>query len=136
SWQELRRWSGAVDPRGGDVENRLEDLVREPPGGKVRDGHAREEARALVSDRVQQVCLAETHTAVDEKRIVGARGQLGDRLARRLRELIRRADNERVERVARIQALDRTVPDRPLQSRRRHVSRDALHADPAGRYAR
>ena len=73
------------------------------------DGHAREEPRGLVAHGVEQVGLAEPHPAVDEERVVGLGGQLGDGLAGRLGELVRRADDERVEGVLRVEAL-RSVP--------------------------
>ena len=72
------------------------------------DGHAREEPRGLVADRVQQVRLAESDPAVDEERVVGLGRQLGDRLAGGLGELVGRADDEGVEGVARVEALDRS----------------------------
>ena len=54
----------------------------------------------LVTDRVEEVGLAQADSAVDEQRVVGARRQLGDGLASGLGELVRVADHERVERVA------------------------------------
>src|SRR5262249_59468792 len=98
--QEIDRPIARAKLRGAVVADRVDELVREPLRRQVSDGHAREEARALVPDRVQQVRLAEPHTAVDEEWIVGARGKLRDRLTRGLRELIRRAHDERVEYVA------------------------------------
>src|SRR5438105_4577500 len=49
--------------------------------------------------------LAEADPAVDEERVVGARGQLRHRLARGLRELVRGADDEGVECIAWVQPL-------------------------------
>ena len=60
----------------------------------------------VVPDRVHQMRLAETHAAVDEERVVRARRGLGNGAAGRMRELIRRSDDERVERVAGVQAAD------------------------------
>ena len=57
-------------------------------------------------DRVHQMRLAETHAAVDEQRVVGARRRFGDRAAGRVRELVRRADDERVEGVAGAEAAE------------------------------
>ena len=47
--------------------------------------------------------LAQAHAAIEEKRVVGFRGLLGDGERGGVRELVRRADDERVEGVARIQ---------------------------------
>ena len=57
----------------------------------------------VVADRVHQVRLAEPHSAVNEQRVVRARRRFGDRPARGVGELIRRSDDEGVERVARVQ---------------------------------
>ena len=58
----------------------------------------------VVTDRVHQVRLAETHAAVDEQRVVRTRRRFGDGAARGVRELVRRADDEGVEGVAGIEA--------------------------------
>jgi hypothetical protein len=56
----------------------------------------------VVADRDQQVRLAQAHAAVDEQRVVGLAGRrLGDGHRRRVREAVRRAGDERVERVRR-----------------------------------
>jgi hypothetical protein len=52
-----------------------------------------------VTDRVHQVRLAQTRPAVDEERVVVIAGLIRDRLRRRVRELIARADDEVVEGV-------------------------------------
>ena len=57
----------------------------------------------MVADRVQQVGFSEPGGPVDEQRVVGTRRALGDRHRGRVREAVRRADDELVERVARIQ---------------------------------
>ena len=51
-------------------------------------------------DGVHQVRLPQSHTAVDEQRVVRAGWCLRDGAARRVGELIRGADDERVERVS------------------------------------
>ena len=58
----------------------------------------------VVPDRVHQVRLAEPDAAVDEQRVVRARRRFGDGAARGVRELVRRSDDEGVERVARVEA--------------------------------
>ena len=49
---------------------------------------------------MEEMCFPQTDSAVDEERIVGARGQLGHRLASGLGELIGVADHEGIEGVA------------------------------------
>ena len=115
--EQIDRAVARAELRGAVVADRVDELVGEALGGEVRDGHAREEAHALMPDRVQQVRLAESDAAVDEQRVVRARRQLGHGLAGRLRELIRRADDEGVEGVARVEALDRGRPRRPALER-------------------
>ena len=51
----------------------------------------------LVADRLQQVGLAQAHAAVDEQRVVGDAGVLGDLDRGRARELVRLAGHEAVE---------------------------------------
>ncbi len=55
-----------------------------------------------VRHRVQEVRLAETRVPVDEERVVGLRGRLGNRERCRVGKTVRRADHERVERVLRV----------------------------------
>ena len=57
----------------------------------------------LVADRVQQVRLAEADAAADEHRVVFRRVARRGGLRRGERELVRRAGDERVERVARVE---------------------------------
>ena len=89
------------------VLHRVDHLVHEALGrdvGQLQPGHAVEQ---VLADRVHQVRLAESHAAVEEQRVVGAGGRLGDRDRGGVRELVRRADDERRERVARVQAARR-----------------------------
>ena len=58
----------------------------------------------VLGDRLQEVRLAEPGAAVDEERVVRLRRRLGDRERGRVRETVRRADHERVERVLRVHA--------------------------------
>src|SRR5579859_6934431 len=53
--------------------------------------------------------LSHADAAVQKERIVGFRGPLGDGLASRMGELIRAADDESIEGIARIQ-LGRAIP--------------------------
>src|SRR5262249_9289689 len=69
---------------------------------QVEEVQRRMPTRDLVGDGVKQVRLAEPGAAVQKQRVVGSRGQLGDRLARGLGELVGAAHDERCEGVPRI----------------------------------
>ena len=71
-----------------------EGLAREVPRAE-RGGLGRE----VVGDRLQQVGFPQARRAVDEQRVVGLRRRLGHRERRGVREPVRRADHEVVERV-------------------------------------
>ena len=57
-----------------------------------------------MADRVQQMGLAEARVAVDEQRVVGLGGGLGDRHGGRVGEPVAAADDERLECVLRVEA--------------------------------
>ena len=80
--------------------HRVDHLVHEPLRRDVGELQARQVRQHVVPDRVHQMRLAEAHAAVDEQRVVGARRRFGHRAAGRVRELVRRSDDERVEGVA------------------------------------
>ena len=71
----------------------------------------------VVADRVHQVRLAQADAAVEKQRVVRPRRRFGDRAARRVRELIRGTDDERVERVARTETDAVLVKIRRLRAR-------------------
>ena len=56
----------------------------------------------VLADRLEQVGLAEAGPAVDEERVVRLRGSFRDGQRRRVREAVRGADDEGVERVLRL----------------------------------
>ena len=56
-----------------------------------------------------RVRLAQSHSAVKKKRVVGFRRLLGDRDGRGVRELIGSADDEGIEGVARVQLMSDRV---------------------------
>src|SRR5581483_3628898 len=66
-----------------------------------------------------QVGLAEPGSAVDEQRVVGLRRRFGDREGGGVREPVRGADHEEVERVFRVQACVRD----PLRGHSREIGR-------------
>ena len=84
--------------------DRGDELVRELLGRRVDDLLARELGDDLVADRVHQVGLAEADPAVQEERVVGVPGSLGDRQAGRVSQPVGRADDEVGEGVARVEA--------------------------------
>ena len=86
------------------VADGVDHLVHEALGGDVRQLKRLIVLEHVLPDRVHQVCLAESHTAVDEQRVVGPRRRFRDRPAGRVRKLVGRADDERVEGVSRIEA--------------------------------
>ena len=101
--------------------NGLHVLVHEPLARDVDDARARAVRELLVTDRVQQVRLAEADAAADEHRVVLRRVARRGGLRGGERELVRRAGDERVERVARVER--RGVGDGGCRARRRSSSR-------------
>src|SRR5271155_498997 len=78
-------------------------------GADVGEAHGRVSALERVADGLHQVRLAQSHTAVEEKRIVGLRGLLSDSQGRGVRELVGSADDERIKGVARVQLIGHRV---------------------------
>ena len=85
------------------VLKRLHHVADEALRVHVRDARALVAAADHVADGVHQVRLAQTDAAVDEQRVVGAPGILGDLHGRGARELIALALDEVREREVRIQ---------------------------------
>ena len=83
--------------------DRGDELVGELLARRVDDPLARELGDHLVADGVHQVGLAEADAAVQEERVVGVAGALGDRQARGVGEAVGRPDDEVGERVARVE---------------------------------
>ena len=81
--------------------------------GRVDDPLARELGDDLVADGVHQVGLAEAHPAVQEERVVGVPGPLGDRQAGGVGEAVGRADDEVREGVAGVEVRSRRPRRRP-----------------------
>ena len=83
----------------------------------------------LVADRVEQVGLAEADAAADEHRVVLRRVARGGGLRRGERELVRRAGDEGVERVARVERRGLGRDDRVV-GRRADAARRASAPEP------
>src|SRR5215470_4058037 len=86
--------------RGAIVADGVDQVVGEALRRQIEQAKLWIEAADLMSHRVEEVRLPQADSTVDEEWIVGARRQLGHRLAGGLGELIRVADDEGVERVA------------------------------------
>ena len=71
------------------VADCTDELIGEVLGREIDDHHAGKQVTALVTDRVEQVRLAEADAAIDEQRVVRARRELRDGLTGRLGELVR-----------------------------------------------
>jgi hypothetical protein len=86
------------------VRDRVDEVVGEFLTRHVSDLHPGVEGLRVVADGVQEVGLAETGVAVDEERVVGLRGSLGDGDGGRVRESVGLTDDEVVERVLGVEA--------------------------------
>src|SRR5688572_26150676 len=65
-----------------------------------------------MANRVHEMRLAETHAAVQEQRVVRARGRFRNGAAGGMRELIRRPHDECFERVPRTETADAALTSR------------------------
>ena len=79
------------------VAHGVDHLVHEPLGRDVGEFQMPIVLQHVVADGVHQMRLSETHAAVDEQRVVRARGCFGDSAARGMGELIGWPDDEGVE---------------------------------------
>ena len=93
----------ALERAGLVVAQRVDEVVGELLGRHVPHVPRVAELRGVVTDRVQQVGLAEPGAAVDEQRVVRLRRRLGDRDRGGVREPVGRPDDERLERVLRVE---------------------------------
>src|SRR6266545_3972040 len=87
----------AAELGGAIVADRVDQFVGEALRGEIEQAQRGVEAADLVADGVQEVSLPQSYSAVDEQGVVGRGRQFGNCLARRLGELVRVADDERVE---------------------------------------
>ena len=92
--------------------NRRHEVVRELLRGDVRDLPAG--ANEAVADALQEVRLAEADRPVQEQRVVQRAGRIGHALGGGEREVVARADDERVEDVAGVQPRARVDGPRRL----------------------
>ena len=94
----------ALERRGAVVTDRVDEVVRELLGADVSHPQLRVVVVHVVTDRVQQVGLAEPRVAVDEQGVVGLARLLGDGDGGGVREPVALTDDERVERVLGVEA--------------------------------
>ena len=85
------------------VPDSVDHLVHEPLGRDVRQLQIAIVLENVLPDRVHQMCFSQPHAAVDEQGVVGARRRFRHGTACGMSELVRRADDERVEGVAGIE---------------------------------
>ena len=83
--------------------DRIDEFVRELFARRVRDPLLRVSSDHRVADRVHQMRLSETRSAVHEQRVVAVSRPLGDRKRRSVSEAVVRAHDEGREGVARVQ---------------------------------
>ena len=93
----------AAEPVLLAVADHVDEVVGELLRAHVPHLDAVVERLRVVPDRVQQVRLAQAGVAVDEQRVVGLGGRLGDGDGGRVREPVARPDDERLERVLRVE---------------------------------
>ncbi len=118
---------------------RRDELSHEDFCTQVRDAGVRIRLDGGMSDGIGEVRFAESHPAVEKERIVVVARLSGDGFARRVRELVAGADDERRERVARDEAAEARRPaafDRRITGKQlalRTTGDDDAHATrPAG----
>jgi len=87
------------------VLDRVDVFVREFLRRDVRDARAFSVAYDVLTDGVQQMCLAQTHAPIKEQRIIGFARRLGDSHRRRVSETVVVADDESVECVLRVESV-------------------------------
>jgi hypothetical protein len=88
---------------GTALSHRVDELVHE---GLARHVSRRQATRVLadvVTDRLEEVRLSEARAAVDEERVVRLCRRLRHGQGGRVREAVRRSDDEEIERVLRVQ---------------------------------
>ena len=100
--QHIRGPVAGAQLRHSLVLDPAHDFVREAFTGGVDDPHP-STRHERASDGVHQMRLAHTDAAINEQRVVAARGVHRDRLRGRVGKLIARPNDERFERKFRIQ---------------------------------
>ena len=95
------------------ITNRVNEIVRELLRIYVAHAQIRVQVLGVVTDRVQQVGLAQTRTAVDEQRVVDNAGLLRHRESTRVCKAVGLANHEGIEGVIRVQTC-RAIPRRRI----------------------
>ena len=119
----------APELRHGPAVDALDDFVDELLGADVEHPGVGLALADRVRDGLHQVGLAEPGGAVDEERVVGLAGRLGDGVGRGGGELVGLADDEGVEGVALVERLRARIGRRGRH--RGHAGRDEeIHLRP------
>ena len=105
--QDVDRAVALTELQNPVVADGVDHLVHETFRRDVGEPQPRRVLHDVLADGVHQVGLAQADAAVDEQRVVGERRCFGHRPAGGVRELVRGADDEGVEGVARVQPLRR-----------------------------
>ena len=95
----------ALEVCGFVVANRVDELVGELFGADVAHLGPGEEGPRVVTDGVQEVGFSQSAIAIDEERVVGLGGSLGNGNGSRVGEAVARSDDERLEHVLGVQAV-------------------------------
>src|SRR5207247_7675966 len=91
--QEIDRPVARAEVGRAVVADRVNQLIGEMLRREISDHHAGKQVSTLVTNRVEQVRLAEAATAIDEQRGLRARRELRDGQTGGLGELVRGSDD-------------------------------------------
>src|SRR5579859_4517412 len=83
-------------------------MVGEGFDGRIADAGSAEGGQ-VVADRVEEMCLPKAWRRVEEERVVGLSGELGDSQRRGVGHPVPVSDDELLEAVARVEAGERAV---------------------------
>ena len=124
--QEVVRAVSLLETLDSLVTQGVDEVVHERLARDVSHGEVARVLADVLRDRLHEMRLAESGTAVDEERVVGLGGCFGNGERGGVRETIRRADHEQVERVLRVHAPVLRRARRRLTNRRRGFRRNTL----------
>ena len=124
--QEVVRAVSLLETLDSLVTQGVDEVVHERLARDVPHGEVARVLADVLRNRLHEMRLAESGTAVDEERVVGLGGRFGNSERGGVRETIRRADHEQVERVLRVHAPVLRCARRRLTNRRRGFRRNTL----------
>ena len=112
--QQIDRAELVAEAGHAVVTQRVDHLVGELLARDIADRGLRFAALHLVADGVHEMGLAHAGAAVEEERVVGLRGPLGDCAGGGAGKLVAVADDEGVKGVPRVQLCRRGPVETPL----------------------